>query len=619
MKLLGLIFRDYENFICNQIFNFSDEYIVNYDWNETITINKNPEYIANFYGENITNITAIIGINGVGKTSLLNFLGFKFSERKEFLSKYEYFIIYELDGSIFIEFNNHSSKIKQITFNDITIRIDDGLLIGNTRSLFFKKQGDEYSIIDEYPQGNINYFFKKYYQYSFNENSDFVDTLFGNKLITRKLFSTPSNYNTIRAIRFLKVNDFITDNKILKYRVSYWSFENLQTLLVEKNIYEESIIELINDFSNTKKNYVLSRFINQIVAFFINLMLILKEVYHFWNKDIEKILLSQIKKYLTFDLNIIQINDLNLEINDSSKFLKDYFKREPTKIDKYNNYQITDFINFSLETIQFLWNTSEQIQINNNSFILDCASEHKVITDFLRSYQKILNCNTTNPNGIIIFTENNLFINLHELSSTGVEGLIKLLAQLIELISTAEIGNHIILIDEIDESFHPSWSSRIIQLLTLCCSYFADFENPLYKNPTFQFIISTHSPFILSDIKNRNVLYLEEKLGKVTTKQINTFSKNIQRIVYESMEINDIYGSFAQSKLNKIINILNQQTISPIVIEKIKIEIQNINEPIIRDKLNQMVSEKVSSSDKKIESIISNLSNEERELLKSKL
>lgn len=616
MKLLGLIFRDYENFICNQIFNFSDEYIVNYDWNETITINKNPEYIANFYGENITNITAIIGINGVGKTSLLNFLGFKFSERKEFLSKYEYFIIYELDESIFIEFNNHSSKIKQIIFNDITIRIDDGLLIGSTRSLFFKKQGDEYSIIDEYPQGNINYFFKKYYQYSFNENDDFVDTLFGNKLITRKLFSTPSNYNTIRAFRFLKVNEFITSNKILKYRVSYWSFENLQNLLFEKNIYEESIIELINDFSN---NNLLSRFINQIVAFFINLMLILKEVYHFWNEDIEKILLSQIKKYLTFDLNNNQINDLKLEISDSSEFLNDYFKREPQKIDELNNYQITDFINFSLETIQFLWNASEQMEINNNSFILDFASEHKVITDFLRSYQKIVNCNTTNPNGIIIFTENNLFINLHELSSTGEESLIRLLAQLIELISTAEIGNHIILIDEIDESFHPSWSSRIIQLLTLCCSYFADFENPLYNNPTFQFIISTHSPFILSDIKNRNVLYLEEKLGKVTTKQINTFSKNIQRIVYESMEINDIYGSFAQSKLNKIINILNQQTISPIVIEKIKIEIQNINEPIIRDKLNQMVSEKVSSSDKKIESIISNLSNEERELLKSKL
>lgn len=56
MKLLGLIFRDYENFICNQIFNFSDEYIVNYDWNETITINKNPEYIANFSTKESTSL-----------------------------------------------------------------------------------------------------------------------------------------------------------------------------------------------------------------------------------------------------------------------------------------------------------------------------------------------------------------------------------------------------------------------------------------------------------------------------------------------------------------------------------------------------------------------------------
>lgn len=207
---------------------------------------------------------------------------------------------------------------------------------------------------------------------------------------------------------------------------------------------------------------------------------------------------------------------------------------------------------------------------------------------------------------------------LHELSSTGEENLIQFLGQLIELISNAESGNHIILIDEIDESFHPSWSNKMVQLLSLCCTYFLDTASPSYQNATFQFIITTHSPFILSDIKNHNVISLKENHGKVISKQVDTFAKNIQRIIYEEMETSDIYGSFAQSKLNKIINILNQPTISPTLIEQTKIEIQTINEPIIRNKLNQMLSEKVSPNEK-IKLLISDLTSEELELLKNNL
>ena len=70
------------------------------------------------------------------------------------------------------------------------------------------------------------------------------------------------------------------------------------------------------------------------------------------------------------------------------------------------------------------------------------------------------------------------------------------------------------------------------------------------------------------------MISLKENHGKVISKQVDTFAKNIQRIIYEEMETSDIYGSFAQSKLNKIINILNQPTISPTLIEQTKIEIQ---------------------------------------------
>ncbi|MEY8462294.1 AAA family ATPase [Streptococcus merionis] len=612
MKLLGLILRDYEDLISNQIFHFSDEYTIQFDWNDTIIINKNPSHIAGFYGETITNVTAITGINGVGKTSLLNFIGFKFSERKEFLSKYEYFIIYELDESIFIEFNNKHA-IKQIIFNTHIIKIIDGL-IGDIKTVLFKKQGSTYQITDRVPNGSVNYIFKKYHQYTFNENDDKFD----NNLITRYLCQRPSNYNVIQAFRFLKINDFFSPNKIMKYRISYWSFEELLNLLIEKNIYDKRIVTLLGNLLKTDNSNLLSRYTNQVIAFLINFIIILKDSYSFWNEDIEKILINQIADYLDFSSQNTQIEILNLKLESSSQVLKEYFRNENSQIDQFHNYQITDFIIFSIEAIQLLWGISEHLEINRNSLIIDFSSDKKEINDFLIGYRKLLHCNNISSEGVVVFPEDNLFFKLHELSSTGEESLIQFLGQLIELISNAKNGNHVILIDEIDESFHPSWSNKMVQLLTLCCIYFLDVENPSYQNITFQFIITTQSPFILSDIKNHNVISLREINGKVISNQVKTFAKNIQRIIYDEMKTNNIYGSFAQSKLNKIVNVLNQPTISPTLIEQTKNEIQTINEPIIRNKLNQMLSEKV-SPDEKIKLLISDLTTEELELLKDSL
>lgn len=404
----------------------------------------------------------------------------------------------------------------------------------------------------------------------------------------------------------------------MKYRISYWSYDELQSLLIDKDIYIKGFFEPPKLLLTLGKDDLQSHFINQIVAFLINLMLTLKEGYYFWNEELEVLLLKQIHKYLALNFQSIQIDILYLKTDETSKILQDYFRHKFPQVNIDNNYQITDFINFSIKAMQLLWKTSDHLEVDNNSFIIDFSSETKEINDFLMGYKKLLHCNKINSKGIVVFPEDNLFFKLHELSSTGEENLIQFLGQLIELISNAESGNHIILIDEIDESFHPSWSNKMVQLLGLCCTYFLDTASPSYQNATFQFIITTHSPFILSDIKNHNVISLKEYNGKVISKQVDTFAKNIQRIIYEEMETSDIYGSFAQSKLNKIINILNQPTISPTLIEQTKIEIQTINEPIIRNKLNQMLSEKVSPNEK-IKLLISDLTSEELELLKNNL
>lgn len=70
MELVYLWVEDYKN-IHRQGFNFSPRFRCEYDpdTNE-LTIDENEDYIENFFGDNI-NVTAIVGKNGSGKSSVL--------------------------------------------------------------------------------------------------------------------------------------------------------------------------------------------------------------------------------------------------------------------------------------------------------------------------------------------------------------------------------------------------------------------------------------------------------------------------------------------------------------------------------------------------------------------
>ena len=78
----------------------------------------------------------------------------------------------------------------------------------------------------------------------------------------------------------------------------------------------------------------------------------------------------------------------------------------------------------------------------------------------------------------------------------------------------------VVLIDEIDMHLHPSWQSKIIKVLTKTF-------------PKVQFIFTTHSPSVLSNISNENILILNN-LGiyKLTDK---TYGRDIESIVHQIM------------------------------------------------------------------------------------
>ena len=106
-----------------------------------------------------------------------------------------------------------------------------------------------------------------------------------------------------------------------------------------------------------------------------------------------------------------------------------------------------------------------------------------------------------------------------------------------------------LILDEVEICFHPEFQRRFVYELL-------GYIKRLYmnRNASFNILIATHSPFILSDIPQSNILYLED--GKmVMPKDIkNPLAANICDILYQSFFLKQGFvGEFARKKIKRII------------------------------------------------------------------
>ena len=152
--------------------------------------------------------------------------------------------------------------------------------------------------------------------------------------------------------------------------------------------------------------------------------------------------------------------------------------------------------------------------------------------------------------------------------------------------------NVLVLLDEVDLYMHPEWQRLFLKQLS-------DGLNKEYKDKCIQVILTTHSPLVLSDIPAGNVIYLEEHGGRcaVVDGPAETFGADIFTLLRDSFFLKKSIGAFAHERICEIIDKMNQLKKSPedeklwAICEGYGPIIDMIGEPIIRRKLRQMYAD----------------------------
>jgi len=145
-----------------------------------------------------------------------------------------------------------------------------------------------------------------------------------------------------------------------------------------------------------------------------------------------------------------------------------------------------------------------------------------------------------------------------------------------------------IVLEEVELYFHPEYQrqfiSKLIHYIETC--HFDNLE-------CFNFIIATHSPFILSDIPHDNIMFLDK--GKQVKVNLTTFGANIHDLLRNGFFMNDgVIGEYAKERVKEFLEWIEEE-VNPTntQLDYYKKLIDVIGEPIIKSRLLDLYYKKM--------------------------
>lgn len=597
MELLYAYIGKYRCFE-NQEVIFSNKYNVIFDKKKkTLKISKNADYI-NIYPNNIVGINAIVGKNSSGKTCLLDLLGERIDNRyrnneiwkSEGKDPHEspinsvlnpkiqkkpevassYFLIYyfgqDSEGnSLFVfEATNYIKECKvlfennEMDINTGTEEYFDGkgwasfvFVIDKNERFIYKGSTNQYKLTDwGYIQDNLSIIlFKHVYGYREEKreneskiclqrrNRSYEGTLKFDQInfLIKQMNSTNIEiYKNKEYSLIVKFKTYIVDEEII---ISYKALnkssmkEDEKFILMFVNGYvthafrhnvlnQNNSKELIDEISKIKEKYNFDNSFEKTKEYYYGIIKIIFE--------------SQLDEFIKEDINI---DALKKSVDEFHDFLKNY-KKNKIKYDVSENIIKITF-------------TKESDISNYKNFFDNCIDETEK-----KFFEYKVSAMAGYISSKIEYLSDGELANL-ELYSSIYE-------QINYLTDNKKTKNFILLFDEIEREMHPEMCRELIFNLISFLNQF--------KENSFQLILSTHSPFLVSDLRKEDIIRLnknEKKYIEVSNANENTFAQNIHLILKNDFFLNSTIGAYSKKIINEITNLLTKEEDEKVFFKKI--------------------------------------------------
>lgn len=570
-----------------QTINFGGKYIYKFgeDSNYEIQLiekKENKQFINFFWLNNIQLISAIVGENGTGKTTILNSFRFLYPSCK--------FIYESIEGEDYIL--SDSPEKNEIIYYSSFLNINQSY----SENANFKDLSKYQLMIDDTNNENLDLTTLLELHNSENLKRWIKFIEFKNKNVLLKKISLPKFDRIKVKLNYFHIDPYQTSRNFRPF------FETLKEKINNERIEREQ--EIINKFG-------IDKFQEKKAGNKIRLEL---EVISRLISKTQNILESSGNKYLEegFIIDGKTINDLEFKRADSKTafywFLKNSFiQLSVTKKSKKILFPIKEIKNL-LETILSYLPENENIE-NWNEFDVNFNQALSII----EAYEKFLLAFKDN----FEYDKKVLFsFSPSKNISSGEKGLYDLFSVLYDhnykfendlhrdfnfFIENQSIkDNFLIILDEADLGFHPEWKKKYLDIIQKVIPI-------IFKNKKIQIIISTHDPLTLSDLPNNNIVYLIKDDGCTKILQLDdkqrpnkTFGANISNLLEDSFFVNGgLIGDFAKEKIEDTIKWINKnKDLKNRHIKFFKEELNHhkkvisiIDEPIVKIKLSEMISE----------------------------